>query len=284
MIDLLIGFFVALAMGLTGIGGGSFTVPALVLLVGLPASMAVGTAFVYAGVMRLIAAPFYLAGKHFHLRYLWLMLQGAVPGLLLGTLLLRLLSGNADSPIVVILLGVLLAASSSISFAPKVQYPSFANRNSKWLPWLALPIGVEAGFSSAGAGVLGTMLLLNYSEMTPPQVVGTDLLFGLVLAVIGSAFHWEFGSIGGAVLVRLLEGGVPGVILGCVLARWVPAKRLKYAISLVAIFAGLQLVWTGSRRLLGEHSTASAASLSHVSRVQAPLADPPPPGDVAKHR
>lgn len=284
MIDLLIGFFVALAMGLTGIGGGSFTVPALVLLVGLPASMAVGTAFVYAGVMRLIAAPFYLAGKHFHLRYLWLMLQGAVPGLLLGTLLLRLLSGNADSPIVVILLGVLLAASSSISFAPKVQYPSFANRNSKWLPWLALPIGVEAGFSSAGAGVLGTMLLLNYSEMTPPQVVGTDLLFGLVLAVIGSAFHWEFGSIGGAVLVRLLEGGVPGVILGCVLARWVPAKRLKYAIALVAIFAGLQLVWTGSRRLLGEHSTASAASLSHVSRVQAPLADPPPPAPAAKTR
>ena len=262
--EILIGFFVALAMGLTGIGGGSFTVPALVLLVGLSARMAVGTAFVYAGVMRLIAAPFYLAGKHFHLRYLWLMLQGAVPGLLLGTFLLRLLSNNANSPIVVILLGVLLAASSSVSFAPKVQYPGFAKRNSKWLPWLALPIGVEAGFSSAGAGALGTVLLLNYSEMTPPQVVGTDLLFGLVLAVIGSAFHWEFGSIGGAVLVRLLEGGVPGVILGCLLARWVPAKKLKYAIALIAIFAGLQLVWTGSRRLLGEHSTASAAEITRV--------------------
>ncbi len=265
--EILIGFFVALAMGLTGIGGGSFTVPALVLLVGLSARMAVGTAFVYAGAMRLIAAPFYLAGKHFHLRYLWLLLRGAVPGLLLGTLLLRLVSGNANSPVVVILLGLLLAASSSISFAPKVQYPSFAKRNSKWLPWLALPIGVEAGFSSAGAGVLGTVLLLNYSEMTPPQVVGTDLLFGLVLAVIGSAFHWEFGSIGGAVLVRLLEGGIPGVILGCLLARWVPAKKLKYAIALVAIFAGLQLVWTGSRRLLGEHSTASAAALPHPAQV-----------------
>ncbi len=274
--QILIGFFIALAVGLTGIGGGSFTVPALVLLVGLPATTAVGTAFVYAGVIRLIAAPFYLAGKHFHLRYLWLMLQGAVPGLLLGTFLLRLLSGNADSPIVVILLGLLLAASSSISFAPKVQYPGFAKRNSKWLPWLALPIGVEAGFSSAGAGALGTVLLLNYSEMTPPQVVGTDLLFGLVLAVIGSAFHWGFGSIGGAVLVRLLEGGIPGVILGCVLARWVPAKKLKYAIALVAIFAGLQLVWTGSRRMLGEHSTASAASIRHVPRAATPVADPPP--------
>jgi uncharacterized membrane protein YfcA len=262
--EILVGFSVALVMGLTGIGGGTFTVPALVLLVGLSARMAVGTAFVYAGVVRLIAAPFYLAGKHFHLRYLWLLLRGAVPGLLLGTFLLRLLSGNADSPIVVIVLGLLLAVSSSVSFAPKVQYPGFATRNSKWLPWLALPIGIEAGFSSAGAGALGTVLLLNYSEMTPPQVVGTDLLFGLVLAVIGSAFHWEFGSIGGAVLMRLLEGGIPGVMLGCVLARWVPAKKLKYAIALIAIFAGLQLVWTGSRRLLGEHSTAAAAGISQA--------------------
>jgi uncharacterized membrane protein YfcA len=266
--QILIGFFVALAVGLTGIGGGSFTVPALVLLVGLPASMAVGTAFVYAGVLRLIAAPFYLAGKHVHLKYLWLLLRGAIPGLLIGTYLLRLLSGNSDGPIVVILLGLLLAGSSSISFAPRVQYPGFARRNSKWLPWLALPIGVEAGFSSAGAGALGTVLLLNYSEMTATQVVGTDLLFGLVLAVIGSAFHYEFGSIGGAVLVRLLEGGIPGVVAGCLLARRVPARKLKLAIATIAIFAGLQLVWMGSRRLLGDHSTAAAASLTQP-------ADPP---------
>ena len=47
--NLVIGFLIALAVGLTGIGGGSFTVPALVLLAGLPAADAVGTAFVFAG-------------------------------------------------------------------------------------------------------------------------------------------------------------------------------------------------------------------------------------------
>ena len=36
--NILIGFLIAAAVGLTGIGGGSFTVPALVLLVGLPAN------------------------------------------------------------------------------------------------------------------------------------------------------------------------------------------------------------------------------------------------------
>src|SRR5260221_7859240 len=87
----LIGFLIALGVGLTGIGGGSFTVPALVLIVGLTAGEAVGTAFVFAGVLRLIAAPFYLLGKRFHGRYLWLLLLGAIPGLVLGTFVLRFL-------------------------------------------------------------------------------------------------------------------------------------------------------------------------------------------------
>lgn len=261
-----IGFIIALAVGLTGIGGGSFTVPALLLIAGLTVGEAVGTAFVFAGVLRLIAAPFYLWNKHVHSRYLWLLLQGAVPGLVLGTLTLRLLSREAGNPEVIILLGILLAASSSVSFVPRAQNPSFAQKNARWLPWLALPIGVESGFSSAGAGALGTVLLLNYSEMTPPQVVGTDLLFGLVLAVIGGAFHWSFGAISTPILLQLLAGGIPGVILGCLFARRIPAARLKTAVAIIAIFAGLQLVWTGTRTFLATH-TAKAVKVAAQTGV-----------------
>lgn len=256
--NVLIGLAIALAVGLTGIGGGSFTVPALVLIVGLPAETSVGTAFVFAGVLRLIAAPFYLAGRHVHWRYLWLLVQGAVPGLLIGTYALRLLTSSAGSPAVVIILGILLTASSSITFIPRAQNRDFARKNSRWLPGFALPIGVEAGFSSAGAGALGTVLLLNYSEMTPSEVVGTDIFFGLVLAVLGSAFHWKFGSISSPVLLQLLEGGVPGVIVGSLFARRVPARKLKLAIAGIAIFAGLQLIWSGSRSLISKRPSKSA--------------------------
>ncbi len=265
----LAGFIIALTVGLTGIGGGSFTVPALVLLAGLTAGEAVGTAFLFAGVLRLIAAPFYLAGKQIHARYLWLLLQGAVPGLLVGIWLLRLLSRDAGSPVVILILGALLAASSSISFIRRAQNPSFAGKNHRWLPWLALPIGVESGFSSAGAGALGTVLLLNYSEMTPAQVVGTDLLFGLVLAVIGSAFHWSFGSISLPILSQLLLGGIPGVVLGCLLARRVPAKKLRMAVAMVAIFAGLQLVWSGGRSLAARRATNTAKVIVAAEVVHA---------------
>ena len=260
-----IGAAIALAVGLTGIGGGSFTVPALVLIVGLSADASVGTAFVFAGVLRLIASPFYLAGRHVHARYLWLLVQGAVPGLLIGTLFLRMMSKSTWSPAIVVILGVLLTASSTITFIKKAQNQNFVRKNSKWLPWLALPIGVEAGFSSAGAGALGTVLLLNYSEMSPPEVVGTDILFGLVLAVIGSAIQWRFGAINGAVLMQLLAGGVPAVLLGCLFAKRVPARKLKLVIATIAIFAGVQLIWNGSRTLVAKLNSSRPAPAAAIT-------------------
>jgi uncharacterized protein len=254
MTYLLLGFVIALAVGLTGIGGGSFTVPALLLIAGLPAAEAVGTTFVFAGVLRLIAAPFYLAARQVHSRYFRLLLLGAVPGLMLGMLALHLLAKQDTSPLIIIVVGVLLTLSSSVTFVPRAQAPGFARKNSRWLPWLAFPIGLESGFSSAGAGALGTVLLLNYSEMAPAQVVGTDLLFGLVLAVIGSGMHWTFGSISTHLLAQLLLGGIPGVILGCVLSRRVPAGKLKAVVAMIAICAGLQLVWSGMRAIAAKNT------------------------------
>src|ERR1700688_4322011 len=235
----LLGFVIALVVGLTGIGGGSFTVPALLLLVGLPAADAVGTAFVFAGVLRLVAAPFFLFGRQVHARYFRLLIIGAVAGLVLGVIALRMLAKEGNSSVVIIILGALLAVTAGVTFLPRIHNPRFAGNNSRWLPWLAFPIGVESGFSSAGAGALGTVLLLNYSEMAPAQVIGTDILFGLVLAIIGSAVHWTMGSISTPVLLQLLAGGVPGVIFGCLVARKVPAQRLKAVIAAIAICAGL---------------------------------------------
>jgi uncharacterized membrane protein YfcA len=257
-----IGFVIAVTVGLTGIGGGSFTVPALILLVGLAPKTAVGTAFIFAGVLRLIVGPFYIWGKQVRGIYVWRLLIGAVPGLLMGTYVLRLLSADVGNPVLVIVLGALLAGSSGLTFVRRLHNPEFARKNGRWLPWFALPIGIESGFSSAGAGVLGTLLLLNYSEMTPSEVVGTDLLFGLGLAAIGSAIHLEFGSVSSGALLQLLAAGIPGVLLGFILARRTSARQLKSAIALIAILAGLQLVWTGSRSFLTASVRQRASSLA----------------------
>src|SRR4029077_9345391 len=145
-----------------------------------------------------------------------------------------------------------------------------AGKNLPGLPWLSSPIGVESGFSSAGAGALGTVLLFNYSEMTPAQVVGTDLVFGLVLALIGSAVHWSFGSISTAILFQFLTGGIPGVLLGCVLAKRVPAHKLKAVVAVIAICAGLQLVWSGVRSLNSKNVSGTVRLASSACRSVRP--------------
>jgi uncharacterized membrane protein YfcA len=154
------------------------------------------------------------------------------------------------TPVVLIVVGAMLAVSSAIAFVPRLQKPLFAREKSHWLSFIAVPIGIETGFSSAGAGALGSMLLLNFSELSAAEVVGTDLLFGIVLAVVGSAFHLGWGTVDQVTLVRLLVGGVPGVLLGCLASRYVPGKRLRTAVAVVGLILALQLVFAGGKTLL----------------------------------
>jgi uncharacterized protein len=253
------GFVIAATVGLTGIGGGSFTVPILVLA-GVPTLEAVGTAMVFAAILRLTVAPVYMARRHVHARYLGFLLLGAVPGLLAGTWLLRIMHNSSWKTWVLLVVGIMLTFSSAVSFVPRLRNPEFAKTNQSWLALLALPIGVETGFSSAGAGALGTILLLNFSEMPVGQVVGTDIAFGIVLAVVGSIFHLGWGSINAGILLRLLAGGIPGALFGCALAKRVPGPKLRTVVALIAIALGLQLVWTAGRSLLEKPARITAAS------------------------
>ena len=42
------------------------------------------------------------------------------------------------------------------------------------------------------------------------------------------------------------------MLIGCIFAKKVPARKLKLVIATIAIFAGLQLVWTGSRSMMAK--------------------------------
>ena len=73
------------------------------------------------------------------------------------------------------------------------------------------------------------------------------------------------GSISTTVLFQLLLGGVPGVILGCILSTRVPAQKLKTVVATVAICAGLQLMWSGAHAYAASH----AVNAVHVVRTVA---------------
>jgi hypothetical protein len=74
--------------------------------------------------------------------------------------------------------------------------------------------GTEVGFSSAGSGAIGTLALLNLTRLTPARVVGTDVVFGLVLSLLGGTFRLVSGGYGHGVLTQLIIGGVFGALIG----------------------------------------------------------------------
>jgi len=51
-------------------------------------------------------------------------------------------------------------------------------------------------------------VLLNLTKLTPAQVVGTDMVFGFILSVIGGGLHLFAGQYDLPILIKLVTGGV----------------------------------------------------------------------------
>jgi uncharacterized membrane protein YfcA len=241
----LVGFVVAMAVGLTGVGAGSVTAPVLILLFGTTPVDAVGTSLVYAAVIKLAVAPLYLWRKQVSLRVLTLLCAGGVPGVLAGVILMGVLDRKRYENLLLLLIGATVAIMALYSLYRSISKhaPAVGRDRPAWLPWIAAGIGAEVGFSSAGTGALGSLVLLNLTSLPPAQVVGTSILFGLILSLIGGGFHLSAGHYNGAILWQLLAGGLAGVFVGANLTTVLPARPLRIALSACLSGLGMQLCW-----------------------------------------
>jgi uncharacterized protein len=249
----IIGFIIALFITLTGVGAGTITVPILVLFLGVPAPVAVSIGLIFSSAVKLILVPAQIARGNVAWRTLGFMLLGGVPGVLVGSLFLKHLVTAGSQNIVNLLLGIILVATSSwqiiFSFRPMRQRNEVRDR-SPWLAWLMLPVGAEVGFSSAGAGALGSAALLSLTPLLPAQIVGTDIAFGFVVSLIGSGAHWFTPVSDPTLLLQLIAGGVVGAIGGTVVSTHIPRRPLRFALWIWLLVLGGQFlfnsykVWT----------------------------------------
>ena len=191
LLGLLIAFFIAV----TGVGAGTITVPVLVLFLGVPAPIAVGIGLVFSAAVKFLLVPTHVVRGNVAWRTLGLMLCGGVPGVLIGSLLLRRLVTVGGQTIASMLpLGPFWWVRRVTRFfhsSGPVQHDAERPDRSWLMPWLMLPVGAEVGFSSAGAGALGSAALLSLTPLAPAQVVGTDIAFGFIVSLIGSGAHWS---------------------------------------------------------------------------------------------
>jgi hypothetical protein len=243
--EILLGFLIAVAIGITGVGGGVITAPALILFLGVPPLEAVTVSLLFAATVKLLLSPMYLWRKQVDFRILGKLLMGGLPGVVAGTFLLERLNNAKQHGILYGILGFTIALMSCIHLYRLTRgLPARAERGSaSWLPLLALPIGVEVGFSSAGAGALGTLALMSFTELTTTEVVATDVFFGLGLSFVGGGLHLSAGHAIPPILWKLLAGGVFGAFAGTYVASSVPTRPLRAALCVWLIVIGAQLCW-----------------------------------------
>lgn len=242
----LLGFLIALAIGVTGVGGGVITAPVLILFLGVPPVEAVTASLLFAAAVKMLVAPAYLWRRQVDFKVLGRLLAGGIPGVLAGSLLLEKLSSGRQSTAMMGVLGATIAATAGFNLWRLVrghQNSGIAKDRSRWLPLVALPIGAEVGFSSAGAGAMGTLALMNMTPLETAKVVGTDICFGLGLSLLGGGVHWTLAQGAPAILKPLLIGGMVGGLAGVQLSGAVPARPLRAALCLWLMVVGFQLCW-----------------------------------------
>jgi uncharacterized membrane protein YfcA len=243
--EFLLGFAIAVLIGLMGVGGGVITAPVLTLFFGVPPAEAVGTALIFTAIVKLTAAPIYLFRKQVNFRVLGLLLMGGVPGVLLGSYALaRVSSASRRGPVLGVLgATVVLTALLNLYRLIRQRKELPSRDHSSRLPWIAFPIGAEVGFSSAGAGALGSIMLMTMTKLSAAQVVGTDVLFGLVLSLAGGGISLTLGNYVPALALKLAAGGVLGAFAGANLLSVLPSRPLRVALSLWLVSLGGQLCW-----------------------------------------
>lgn len=269
--EIVLGFVIAVFIGLTGVGAGSMTTPLLILLLAMPPGEAVGTALIFGAVVKILTTPVYIARRQVDWRALAFLAGTGLPGVLAGSLAFR----GVRSSVLSVIVGATIV---SIALLNLFRFSNVTRRDRKrWLALVGLPIGAEVGFSSAGAGALGALCLLSMTTLTPAAVVGTDLAFGLALSLAGGGIHAALGDWNGPVLMGLLAGGTAGALAGAMLASRLPSQKLRFALCLMLVVLGAQLTYTSAVKVIAENAARNRVPPAGDSavRVAAPAAQQP---------
>lgn len=245
--EILLGFLIATAIGLTGVGAGIITAPLLIVFFHLPVAQSVGTSLAFGAVVKLLAAPVYLYRKQVNFRVLGIFLAGGLPGALAGCIALRCLAPIASGTVLTAAIGLIILVTALLNLCFSNHEGAKRRDYTAWMPLIAIPIGAEVGFSSAGAGALGSLAMLSFTSLTAVEVVGTDLFFGLGLSGVASVFHLASGSYDPGILWKLIVGGIFGAFAGVNLASFLPKRPLRVALTLWLASIGAQLCWQAVR-------------------------------------
>ena len=248
------GLLVGAIVGLTGVGGGSIMTPLLITVFGVPAPVAVGTDLACAAVTKTVGTIAHGAARHVATRIVKLLALGSVPAAIATLAVVALAHLNAhqfdrlirNSVGVALLLSIaLLLLREPLRRWGMRSERAKAMRRHRPAATVAVGalIGIAVALTSLGAGAIGAACLaMLYPELEPVEIAGSDIAHAVPLTAVATAGHAWLGTIDGTLLLALLAGGIPGIVLGSLLARRVPTRTLRWILVATLALAGFKLL------------------------------------------
>ncbi|MGC6480723.1 MAG: sulfite exporter TauE/SafE family protein [Porticoccaceae bacterium] len=245
------GAIVGLAVGLTGVGGGSLMTPFLILF-GIPYNVAIGTDLLYAAITKAGGMVTHARQKTIEWRIMGLLALGSIPASLLTThFLSRVFTDSSDyQSILTLSLGVMLVLTSIvIIFRGRLStdVPKENLKPKKYSDIIVLFAGIFLGvfvtLSSVGAGAFGAaVLMLLYPYLKTIKIIGTDIAHAVPLTLIAGLGHFVLGNVDLILLGSLLIGSLPAIHFGTKLAKRMPSDLLQTLIALILLGLGTKFI------------------------------------------
>ncbi len=241
---------VGLAVGITGVGGGSLMTPLLILF-GFPYNVAIGTDLLYAAITKAGGVVSHQKKGNIRWSVVRRMALGSLPAAIVTALLLKTVFTNSGGyeQILTTSLGVMLILTSAVLlFKSKIKPLSAPKSVKSSLKTRALTVimgvflGVFVTLSSVGAGAIGTaILLVLYPTLKAQHIVGTDIAHAVPLTLIAGLGHLIFlGNVDFLLLGCLLVGSLPAVSLGTRIGAHLPSQVLQPILAGILMVLGVK--------------------------------------------
>lgn len=243
-----------LAIGLTGVGGGSLMTPLLIMF-GFPYNVAIGTDLLYAAITKAGGVVSHQRQKSIHWKTVRLLAMGSVPASVLTALLLSQLFTDASEyeAILTRSLGVMLVLTAAVILLRGRLQPQnraieqstisgITGNRDTLIVLVGVFLGIFVTLSSVGAGAFcAAVLLVLYPRMPALHIVGTDIAHAVPLTLVAGLGHliW-LGNVDFVLLGCLLIGSLPAIHLGTRLAKNIPAQILQTLIATLLLGMGIK--------------------------------------------
>lgn len=245
---------VGLAIGLTGVGGGSLMTPLLILF-GFPYNVAIGTDLLYAAITKAGGMVTHARQQTVEWRTVAFLAAGSIPASIVTAQLLSSVFSDSSEyqGILTRSLGVMLVLTATVilfngrlrdrSAQSERPMAQFFRQNTDLVIFLAgLFLGVFVTLSSVGAGAFcAAILMVLYPRMPALKIIGTDISHAVPLTLIAGLGHLILlGNVDFMLLACLLVGSLPAIQVGTRLAARIPGRLLQTIIAMMLFAMGVK--------------------------------------------